>query len=237
MSIASIPVLPHCRPASAASRSVATPVQSMTNTIPPMSLPPSQVAQLWRAGSELVRLTVNNAEAAAVQRIRDKLAMMGGSAADRRFPPTATPCLTMNSRAEVLATASIRQRRFRAQARYTPATLIEFAIRYAAVRIGTTGGRGCGSGGGWTRTRSAVPWMQRRYCAKRRSVRRGIRRSVRWNWGLRRRTSCCRAIGVDLIAVYRHLAARCDFPLHLGPTEAGMGKWALSRPPRRWRCC
>jgi (E)-4-hydroxy-3-methylbut-2-enyl-diphosphate synthase len=37
-----------------------------------------QVAELWRAGSELVRITVNNAEsAAAVPRIVDKLAMMG----------------------------------------------------------------------------------------------------------------------------------------------------------------
>src|SRR3954454_9725161 len=34
----------------------------------------------------------------------------------------------------------------------------------------------------------------------------------------------CKVSGVqDLIAVYRELARRCDYPLHLGLTEAGMG--------------
>src|SRR5688572_8405709 len=54
-------------------------VQSMTNTdTADVAGTTRQVAELWRAGSELVRVTVNNAEsAAAVPRIRDKLAMMG----------------------------------------------------------------------------------------------------------------------------------------------------------------
>ena len=54
-------------------------VQSMTNTdTADVASTVKQVAQLWRAGSEAVRVTVNNAEsAAAVPRIAEKLAMMG----------------------------------------------------------------------------------------------------------------------------------------------------------------
>ena len=54
-------------------------VQSMTNTdTADVASTVKQVAELWRAGSELVRVTVNNAEsAAAVPRIVDKLSMMG----------------------------------------------------------------------------------------------------------------------------------------------------------------
>ncbi|WP_178380566.1 flavodoxin-dependent (E)-4-hydroxy-3-methylbut-2-enyl-diphosphate synthase, partial [Xanthomonas oryzae] len=54
-------------------------VQSMTNTdTADIAGSVKQVADLWRAGSEMVRLTVNNAEsAAAIPRIVDKLRMMG----------------------------------------------------------------------------------------------------------------------------------------------------------------
>ena len=54
-------------------------VQSMTNTdTADIKATTQQVAELWRAGSELVRVTVNNAESAtAVPQIRDRLAMMG----------------------------------------------------------------------------------------------------------------------------------------------------------------
>src|SRR5689334_15463564 len=54
-------------------------VQSMTNTdTADVASSVKQVAELWRAGSELVRLTVNTPEAAAaIPRIRDKLLMMG----------------------------------------------------------------------------------------------------------------------------------------------------------------
>ena len=56
-------------------------VQSMTNTdTADIAGSVKQVAELWRAGSELVRLTVNNPEsAAAIPRIREKLDMMGVS--------------------------------------------------------------------------------------------------------------------------------------------------------------
>ncbi|HSX64286.1 MAG TPA: flavodoxin-dependent (E)-4-hydroxy-3-methylbut-2-enyl-diphosphate synthase, partial [Pseudoxanthomonas sp.] len=56
-------------------------VQSMTNTdTADIAGSVKQVAELWRAGSEMVRLTVNNPEsAAAIPRIRDKLEMMGVS--------------------------------------------------------------------------------------------------------------------------------------------------------------
>ena len=54
-------------------------VQSMTNTdTADIASTTKQVAELWRAGSELVRVTVNTPEAAAaVPRIVDRLAMMG----------------------------------------------------------------------------------------------------------------------------------------------------------------
>ena len=54
-------------------------VQSMTNTdTADVASTVKQVAELWRAGSEMVRVTVNNAEsAAAVPRIVEKLDMMG----------------------------------------------------------------------------------------------------------------------------------------------------------------
>ncbi|WP_240373621.1 flavodoxin-dependent (E)-4-hydroxy-3-methylbut-2-enyl-diphosphate synthase, partial [Campylobacter coli] len=54
-------------------------VQSMTNTdTSDVASSVKQVAELWRAGSEMVRLTVNTVEAAAaIPRIVDKLAMMG----------------------------------------------------------------------------------------------------------------------------------------------------------------
>ena len=41
----------------------------------------------------------------------------------------------------------------------------------------------------------------------------------------------------DLIALYRALAAACDYPLHLGLTEAGRASRASSPAPRRSRCC
>jgi len=41
----------------------------------------------------------------------------------------------------------------------------------------------------------------------------------------------------DLIAVYRKLAAACDYPLHLGLTEAGLGAKGIVASTRRWRSC
>src|SRR5690606_40279871 len=56
-------------------------VQSMTNTdTADVAATAKQCAELWRAGSELVRITVNTPEAAAaVPRIRDKLVLMGAA--------------------------------------------------------------------------------------------------------------------------------------------------------------
>jgi len=41
----------------------------------------------------------------------------------------------------------------------------------------------------------------------------------------------------DLIDVYRTLAAACDYPLHLGLTEAGMGSKGIVASTPRWRRC
>ena len=68
-------------------------VQSMTNTdTADVASTTKQVAELWRAGSELVRVTVNNPEsAAAVPRIVERLAMMGVERADHRRLPLQRP--------------------------------------------------------------------------------------------------------------------------------------------------
>jgi (E)-4-hydroxy-3-methylbut-2-enyl-diphosphate synthase len=75
-------------------------VQSMTNTdTADIAATTAQIAELAQAGSELVRVTVNNEEAAAaVPVIRDRLAAQGSCAADRRFPFQRPPAAEQISR-------------------------------------------------------------------------------------------------------------------------------------------
>ncbi|NLB14227.1 MAG: flavodoxin-dependent (E)-4-hydroxy-3-methylbut-2-enyl-diphosphate synthase, partial [Gammaproteobacteria bacterium] len=151
MSIASIPVRRRALQARIGGVAVGgdapVVVQSMTNTdTADVASTVKQVAQLWRAGSELVRLTVNNAEAAAaVPRIRDKLAMMG----------VEVPLIgDFHYNGHTLLTDEPAAAQALAKYRINPgnvgfgrkrdtqfATLIEFAIRYAKrVRIGANWG-------------------------------------------------------------------------------------------------
>lgn len=122
-------------------------VQSMTNTdTSDVASSVKQVAELWRAGSEMVRLTVNTVEAAAaIPRIVDKLAMMGIDVpliGDFHYNGhqllTAEPAC-----AEALAKYRINPGNvgFGKKKDLQFAQLIEFAIRYnKPVRIGANWG-------------------------------------------------------------------------------------------------
>ncbi|MGB0712321.1 MAG: flavodoxin-dependent (E)-4-hydroxy-3-methylbut-2-enyl-diphosphate synthase [Gammaproteobacteria bacterium] len=211
-------------------------VQSMTNTdTADVKSTVQQVAELHRAGSELVRLTVNTAEAAAaVPRIRDRLAAMGADVpliGDFHFnghkllsnePACAEALAKFRINPGNVGRGKKRDEQF--------ATLIEMACRYdKPVRIGVN----------WGSLDQAL--LARMMDDNARSaqpkdlpevIREAMVRSALENaqaaedLGLGRNhiVLSCKMSGVqDLIAVYSALAQRTDHALHLGLTEAGMG--------------
>ena len=211
-------------------------VQSMTNTdTADIAATVAQVAALARAGSEIVRVTVNTAEAAAaVPRIREQLERMGVNAplvGDFHFnghrlltqhPACAEALAKLRINPGNVGRGSKRDEQF--------ATMIEFACRYdKPVRIGVNWG-------------SLDPELIARMMddnAKQAApeeaaviTRRALVASAIDSAALAEKLGLahdkivlsCKVSGVqDLIAVYRDLAARCDYALHLGLTEAGMG--------------
>jgi len=211
-------------------------VQSMTNTdTADVVSTTRQVAELWRAGSELVRVTVNTAEAAAaVPRIVDKLAMMGVQVpiiGDFHYNGhqllTAEPAC-----AEALAKYRINPGNvgFGKKKDSQFATLIELAIKHGKpVRIGAN----WGSLDQALATKlmdenhlRADPWDAGRVLREAliRSALDSAARAVEIGLPADRIVLSCKVSGVqELIAVYRDLAARSDFALHLGLTEAGIG--------------
>src|SRR6478672_9162130 len=211
-------------------------VQSMTNTdTADVASTTKQVAELWRAGSELVRVTVNNAEsAAAVPRIVEKLDMMG-----IRVPIIGdfhynghTLLANEPACAEALAKYRINPGNvgFGKKRDTQFAQLIEFAIRYGKpVRIGANWGSLDQS----LATRlmdenasRAEPWEAARVLREAliRSALDSAQRAVELGLPADRIVLSCKVSGVqELIAVYRDLATRSDFALHLGLTEAGIG--------------
>lgn len=240
MSIASIPVRRRALQARIGGVAVGgdapVVVQSMTNTdTADVASTVKQVAQLWRAGSELVRLTVNNAEAAAaVPRIRDKLAMMGVEVPlIGDFHYNGHTLLTDEpAAAEALAKYRINPGNvgFGRKRDTQFATLIEFAIRHAKpVRIGANWGsldQDLAARLMDENAQRAVPWDATAVLREAliRSALDSAQRAVELGLAPENIVLSCKVSGVqDLIAVYRDLAARCDFPLHLGLTEAGMG--------------
>jgi (E)-4-hydroxy-3-methylbut-2-enyl-diphosphate synthase len=211
-------------------------VQSMTNTdTADVASTTKQVAELWRAGSELVRITVNTPEAAAaVPRIRDKLAMMGVEVPligdfhynGHQLLTTEPAC------AEALAKYRINPGNvgFGKKRDTQFATLIDMALRHGKpVRIGAN----WGSLDQALATRlmdenhlRADPWDASAVLREAliRSALDSAARAIELGLPAERIILSCKVSGVqELIAVYRDLAARCDFPLHLGLTEAGMG--------------
>jgi len=211
-------------------------VQSMTNTdTADIDATVAQVAALARAGSELVRITVNSAEAAAaVPHIRDRLAAKGvdvplvgdfhfnGHRLLTQHPACAEALAKLRINPGNVGRGSKRDEQF--------ATMIEFACKYAKpVRIGVNWGsldaeliaRMMDDNG-----RSAEP--QEAAVVTRQALVASALDSARQAETLGLAGDCiilsCKVSGVqDLIAVYRDIAARCDYPLHLGLTEAGMG--------------
>jgi len=211
-------------------------VQSMTNTdTADVASTSKQVAELARAGSELVRITVNTPEAAAaVPRIRERLDMQGVSVpliGDFHYNGhqllTAEPAC-----AEALAKYRINPGNvgFGKKRDVQFSTIIEIALKHAKpVRIGANWGSLDQSmvaalmDENHTR---AEPW-DAAHVAREALIRSALDSAARAEeLGMSRDKIIlsCKVSGVqELIAVYRDIAARCDYALHLGLTEAGMG--------------
>jgi (E)-4-hydroxy-3-methylbut-2-enyl-diphosphate synthase len=211
-------------------------VQSMTNTdTADIEATTRQVAQLWRAGSELVRITVDRDEsAAAVPHIRDRLDRMGVPAPlIGDFHYIGHKLLTEHPAcAEALAKYRINPGNvgFREKRDLQFSTLIELAIRYGKpVRIGVNWGS--------LDAELLTRLMDENARAETPVSAAAVQREAIIQSAL---LSAARAedIGLErnriilstkvsdvqnLIAVYEALAARCDYALHLGLTEAGMG--------------
>lgn len=211
-------------------------VQSMTNTdTVDVAATTDQVAALARTGSELVRITVNTAEAAAaVPHIKEKLDAQGITVpliGDFHF--NGHKLLTEHPAcAEALDKYRINPGNVgRGAKRDTQfATMIEVACRHAKpVRIGVN----------WgsldqdllTRlmdenSRRAEP-LDASEVMREAMIVSGLdsaRRAERLGMPGDKIIISCKMSGVqDLIAVYRELSRRSDYPLHLGLTEAGMG--------------
>ncbi|HPM56256.1 MAG TPA: flavodoxin-dependent (E)-4-hydroxy-3-methylbut-2-enyl-diphosphate synthase [Thermomonas sp.] len=211
-------------------------VQSMTNTdTADVASTTKQVAELWRAGSELVRITVNNAEsAAAVPRIVDKLAMMGVTVpliGDFHYNGH-TLLANEPACAEALAKYRINPGNvgFGKKRDTQFAQLIEFAIEYGKpVRIGANWGSLDQSLAATLMDENALraePWDAGRVMREAliRSALDSAHRAVEIGLPAERIVLSAKVSGVqELVAVYRDLARRSDFALHLGLTEAGIG--------------
>jgi (E)-4-hydroxy-3-methylbut-2-enyl-diphosphate synthase len=211
-------------------------VQSMTNTdTADVAGTAQQVAELARAGSELVRITVNTPEAAAaVPRIRERLDMMGvGVPLIGDFHYNGHQLLAAEPAcAQALAKYRINPGNvgFGKKRDTQFAAIIEFALKYdKPVRIGANWGSLDQSlvatlmDENHTR---AEPWDAARV-AREALIRSALGSAARAEeLGLTRDRILlsCKVSGVqELITVYRDLAGRCDYALHLGLTEAGMG--------------
>ena len=211
-------------------------VQSMTNTdTADVASTTKQVAELWRAGSELVRVTVNNAEsAAAVPRIVDKLAMMGitvpiigdfhynGHTLLANEPACAEALGKYRINPGNVGFGKKRDTQF--------AQLVEFAIKYSKpVRIGANWGSLDQSLAATLMDENALraePWDAGRVMREAliRSALDSAHRAVEIGLPAERIVLSAKVSGVqELVAVYRDLATRSDFALHLGLTEAGIG--------------
>ena len=211
-------------------------VQSMTNTdTADIDATVRQVMQLARAGSEIVRITVDRDEsAAAVPHIRDRLASMGYDVPlVGDFHYIGHKLLTDHPAcAEALAKYRINPGNvgFKAKRDTQFSTLIELALRYGKpVRIGVNWGsldeelltRLMDENAASANPISAAA-VQREAIIQ--SALLSAQRAEAIGLGRERIILSTKVSDVQhLIAVYQDLAARCDYALHLGLTEAGMG--------------
>lgn len=211
-------------------------VQSMTNTdTADIDATVRQVMQLARAGSEIVRITVDRDEsAAAVPHIRDRLASMGYDVPlVGDFHYIGHKLLTDHPAcAEALAKYRINPGNvgFKAKRDTQFTTLIELALKYdKPVRIGVNWGsldeelltRLMDENAAADAPISAAA-VQREAIIQ--SALLSAARAEEIGLGRDRILLSTKVSDVQhLIAVYQDLAARCDYALHLGLTEAGMG--------------
>ncbi len=216
-------------------------VQSMTNTdTADIDASVKQISQLWRAGSELVRVTVNNPEsAAAVPRIREKLLMMnidvpiiGDFHYNGHQLLSAEPAC-----AEALAKYRINPGNvgFGKKKDTQFAAIIEMALKYSKpVRIGVNWGSLDQSLAAMLmdeNAQRAEPWDAPRVLREAlvRSAIDSADKAVEIGMSRDRIILSAKVSGVqELVAVYRDLSKRSDFPLHLGLTEAGMGSKGIT---------
>ena len=194
-----------------------------------------QVAQLWRAGSEIVRITVDRDEsAAAVPHIRDQLLKRGIDVPlVGDFHYIGHKLLTDHPAcAEALAKYRINPGNvgFKAKRDTQFATLIELAIRYdKPVRIGVNWGSldeelltKLMDENALSASPISAAAVQREAIIQ--SALLSAARAEKIGLGRDHILLSTKVSDVqNLIAVYQDLAARCDYALHLGLTEAGMG--------------
>ena len=211
-------------------------VQSMTNTdTADLAATETQVRQLAEAGSELVRVTVNNPEAArAIAPLRERLDKAGvsvpligdfhynGHRLLTEYPECAESLAKYRINPGNVGFGEKRDRQF--------ATMIECALRHdRPVRIGVNWGsldadlqiRMMDENARRPQPLSAeAVTREAMICSALRSAERAQEIGL---GGDRIVLSCKVSVVQDLISVYRDLARRTDLPLHLGLTEAGMG--------------
>jgi (E)-4-hydroxy-3-methylbut-2-enyl-diphosphate synthase len=211
-------------------------VQSMTNTdTADVNASVAQITALARAGSELVRLSVNNEAAAkAVPRIRDRLLREGievpligdfhfnGHRLLEDHPACAEALAKYRINPGNVGSGEKRDSQF--------ASMIETACRNGKpVRIGVNWGsldKGLVARLMDENTRAENPLDSQVMVHKIMvvSALESAQRAEELGLSGDRIVLSCKMSGVqDLIAVYRKLAAECDYALHLGLTEAGMG--------------
>ena len=211
-------------------------VQSMTNTDTVDVIATAiQVKELAQAGSEMVRITVNTPEAAqAVPEIRNQLDRMGidvplvgdfhynGHRLLTEFPDCAQALSKYRINPGNVGKGDKHDRQF--------AQMIEAAMQWdKPVRIGVNWGSLDQELLARLMDENAQrksPWQSRQvmYEALITSAIDSARHAESLGMAANQILLSCKVSGVqDLIAVYRELAQRCRYPLHLGLTEAGMG--------------
>ena len=211
-------------------------VQSMTNTDTVDAIGTAiQVKELALAGSEMVRITVNTPEAAAqVPSIREQLDRMGvdvpligdfhynGHRLLTDYPDCAQALSKYRINPGNVGKGAKRDAQF--------GQMIEAALKWdKPVRIGVNWGsldQELLAGLMDENANRRQPWEARQvmYEALIQSAIGSAEQAVDLGMRPEQVILSCKVSGVqDLIAVYRELARRCDYPLHLGLTEAGMG--------------
>jgi (E)-4-hydroxy-3-methylbut-2-enyl-diphosphate synthase len=211
-------------------------VQSMTNTDTEDAIATAiQVKELARAGSEMVRITVNTpAAAAAVPYIREQLDKMGvhvpligdfhynGHTLLKEHPECARTLSKYRINPGNVGKGAKRDPQF--------AQMIEAACEYRKpIRIGVNWGSLdqellasiMDANAALPSPKSAQEVMIE---ALIQSALQSAEKAEELGMDPNQITLSCKVSNVqDLVAVYRDLARRCDYPLHLGLTEAGMG--------------